>query len=308
MVGEVKHMLNRALLLVLLAALAVLLLSCNRVQSEGKSYSSAGKKPGSGTVTVAPGTVAGGEEQSTDATGEAAPEAGTAVTDGETAPETGGETTEDTDATKDDGAAQDGEQAKEAEDKGEDSGEDKKAADEGEKKPEKIPANQLPSRMRQVTRAMFETDKGNFIVAIYPEIAPISAPHFINLIQAGFYDGIVIHRYDPGYVVQMGLVFGPDGSPLYPDSPRKAELANETIPDEPCLSENTDMTVSFAKPDMANGASCQFFVNLSDNRKLDDYSHGFTVMGQVIHGSDAVRKLRVGDKILRAYVLREGSY
>lgn len=301
-------MLNRALVILLLAAVAALLLSCNRTQSEGKSYSSA-EKPGSGTVTVAPGTVVGGEEQSAEATGEAAPEGETAVTEGEAAPAEGGEAADDAGESTDGEAAKDGEQAEETKNDGEDkdAADEKKAPDEEEKKPEKIPANQLPSRMRQVTRAMFETDKGNFIVAIYPEIAPISAPHFVNLIHAGFYDGIEIHRYDPGYVVQMGLVFRADGSPLYPGNPHKAELAQETIPDEPCLSENTDMTVSFAKPDAPNGASCQFFVNLNDNRRLDEYGYGFAVMGQVIHGSGAVRKLRVGDKILRAYILREGG-
>ncbi len=294
-------MLNRVLILLMLAALAALVLSCNRTQTEGKSYSSAGK-PASGTVTVAPGTVAAGEEESSGAAGEPA-------SDGEAASGVDDEASAEGGAADGEGAAeasgQDDAAAEESE--GQEASGEEGAGEAEESKPEKIPASHLSARMRQVTRAMFETTKGNFIVAIYPEIAPISAPHFIKLIQGGFYDGIVIHRYEPNFVVQAGLVFAPDGSPLYPDDPRKARMAQETIPDEPCLSENTEMTISFAKPDAPNGASCQFFINLGDNRKLDDYNYGFTVMGQVIHGYDVVRKLRVGDKILRAYVLREGG-
>jgi peptidyl-prolyl cis-trans isomerase B (cyclophilin B) len=173
-------------------------------------------------------------------------------------------------------------------------------------KPLITPASQLPSRMNKVTEAMFETSRGNFIVDIYPEIAPISAPHFISLIRAGFYDNIRIHRYEPGFVIQMGQVFSEDGqnTPLYPNDKRKAELGATTIQDEPCLSENTDMTISFAKTNDANSASCQFFINLGDNRRLDTYNHGFTVMGIVVHGQDIVRRLRVGDSIGRAYLLQ----
>jgi peptidyl-prolyl cis-trans isomerase A (cyclophilin A) len=153
---------------------------------------------------------------------------------------------------------------------------------------------------------MFETNRGNFIVDIYPEIAPVSAPHFISLINSGFYNNIRIHRFEPDFVVQMGQVLTEDGSntPIYPNDPKKAQLGGVTIQDEPCLSENTYMTISFAKTDAANSASCQFFINLGDNRRLDTYNHGFSVMAQVVHGQDIVRKLRVGDVIGRAYLIQ----
>ena len=171
---------------------------------------------------------------------------------------------------------------------------------------EKIPASQLASQMTNIVKAMFETNKGSFVVAIYPEIAPYSAPHFIMLIREGFYDGIAIHRYVRNDLVQMGLVFDPNGTPLYPDDPKKAELAQITIPDEPCISENTNMTISFAKPDAPDSASCQFFINLRDNRRLDEWNYGFTVMAQVVHGQDIVRSLRVGDGIGKAQIIEPG--
>ncbi len=172
--------------------------------------------------------------------------------------------------------------------------------------PKIIPAKDLPLRMTNVTAAMFETTRGNFIVNVYPEIAPISAPHFIDLIRQGFYDGIRIHRFEPGFVIQMGQVISEDGNNtnLYPNDPKKAQLAGITIQDEPCLSENTDMTIAFAKTSAPNSASCQFFVNLGDNRRLDNYNTGFTVMGLVVHGKDIVRNLRAGDKIGRAYIIQ----
>jgi peptidyl-prolyl cis-trans isomerase B (cyclophilin B) len=184
--------------------------------------------------------------------------------------------------------------------------EETKPKEEAPVEPKIIPARELPLKMTNVTSAMFETTRGNFIVNIYPEIAPISAPHFIDLIKQGFYDGISIHRFEPGFVIQMGQVISEDGNNtnLYPNDPKKAQIGSVTIQDEPCLSENTDMTVTFAKTSAPNSASCQFFINLGDNRRLDKYNTGFTVMGQVIHGQDIVRKLRVGDKIGRAYLIQ----
>lgn len=184
--------------------------------------------------------------------------------------------------------------------------EEAKPKEEAPVEPTIIPARELPLKMKNVISAMFETTQGNFIVNIYPEIAPISAPHFADLIKQGFYDGIRIHRFEPGFVIQMGQVISEDGSNtnLYPSDPKKARLGIVTIQDEPCLSENTDMTVTFAKTNAPNSASCQFFINLGDNRRLDRYNNGFTVMGQVIHGQDVVRKLRAGDKIGRAFLIQ----
>ena len=156
--------------------------------------------------------------------------------------------------------------------------------------------------MNDVVNVGFETKYGTFMIAVYPEIAPISANHFLELVRAGFYDGMVIHRVEPGFVVQMGRVTDQD-------SP-KFHFTQEPIKDEPNYSENMPMTVAFAKqysPEgvkMENSATTQFFINLGDNRTLDP---DFTVMGKVIHGSNVVTSLSVGDKIGRAYILEESA-
>jgi cyclophilin family peptidyl-prolyl cis-trans isomerase len=279
---------------VLLAIAAILLVACRQAPAEKKVYTPAEDIAEGSAVMVAEG---------------ASP---TADIEGSELTETEQLDAPQDDATADDASAEEQVSADDAQPETEqpdDSPEDETAEEEpqdAEEEIEKIPASQLPSRMSRIVKAMFETNKGSFIVAIYPEIAPYSAPHFIMLIREGFYDDVVIHRYDPGYVVQMGLVFDENGIPLYPDYPRKAELAQITIPDEPCISENTQMTISFAKPDAPDSASCQFFINLRDNRKLDELNYGFTVMAQVVHGQNIVRSLRAGDKIGNAQIIEPG--
>jgi len=49
-----------------------------------------------------------------------------------------------------------------------------------------------------------------------------------------------------------------------------------------------------------DSASAQFFINLGDNRRLDE---NFTVFGRVTWGMETVRAIQVGEVIKRAYII-----
>ena len=50
-----------------------------------------------------------------------------------------------------------------------------------------------------------EMENGGKIVAeLYPEIAPNTVANFVNLVEAGFYDGLIFHRVIPGFMIQGG--------------------------------------------------------------------------------------------------------
>jgi cyclophilin family peptidyl-prolyl cis-trans isomerase len=49
-----------------------------------------------------------------------------------------------------------------------------------------------------------------------------------------------------------------------------------------------------------NSAGAQFFINLGDNRRLDE---NFTVFGRVVWGMETVLVTEVGDVIKRAYII-----
>ncbi|MER3496784.1 MAG: peptidylprolyl isomerase, partial [Armatimonadota bacterium] len=46
--------------------------------------------------------------------------------------------------------------------------------------------------------------RGEIIVALHPSEAPNTCANFVSLINESFYDGIIFHRYEPGFVVQGG--------------------------------------------------------------------------------------------------------
>ncbi|WP_295164178.1 peptidylprolyl isomerase, partial [Selenomonas sp. F0473] len=69
--------------------------------------------------------------------------------------------------------------------------------------------------------AVFTTNKGTFEVELFEDNAPITTKNFIDLVQKGFYDGLIFHRVIDGFMIQGGDPKGNGtGGPGY------------TIPDE----------------------------------------------------------------------------
>ena len=54
-------------------------------------------------------------------------------------------------------------------------------------------------------KVLFTMENGStFIIETYPEYAPRTCENFINLVEAGFYDGLTFHRIVEGFVAQGG--------------------------------------------------------------------------------------------------------
>jgi len=160
-----------------------------------------------------------------------------------------------------------------------------------------IPADELGSTQEEVVRVNLDTARGSFVVAVYPEVAPLSSKNFLNLVNAGFYDGLPFHRVVEGFVVQAGEVA--EGDP-------RSKL-DQPIPDEINCAHHDPGTISLAKlydtekkEYLPDSAGAQFFINLGENQRLDE---NFTVFGKVLQGMDVVMKLRQGDLITRAYII-----
>ena len=44
----------------------------------------------------------------------------------------------------------------------------------------------------------------SFVIALYPEYAPITCENFEKLVSSGFYDGLTFHRVYKGFMAQGG--------------------------------------------------------------------------------------------------------
>jgi hypothetical protein len=52
--------------------------------------------------------------------------------------------------------------------------------------------------------AVFETDYGNFKIALYPDVAPRHVENFKKLIRENFYDDLGFHRVLANFIIQGG--------------------------------------------------------------------------------------------------------
>ena len=55
-------------------------------------------------------------------------------------------------------------------------------------------------------------DGGIIKLELYPSKAPETVNNFVNLIQKGFYDGLIFHRTIPGFMAQGG---DPEGTGMW---------------------------------------------------------------------------------------------
>jgi cyclophilin family peptidyl-prolyl cis-trans isomerase/HEAT repeat protein len=136
-------------------------------------------------------------------------------------------------------------------------------------------------------RAFLHTRHGTVEIHLDVVEAPLTTASFVDLARAGFYDGLVFHRVEPGFVVQGGCPRGDgNGGPGYA---LRCEITRRPF---------ARGAVGMALSGKDTGGS-QFFVTLGPQPHLDG---GFTVFGQVVAGMDAVDRLRPGDVIERVEV------
>jgi len=125
-----------------------------------------------------------------------------------------------------------------------------------------------------------ETTKGEVLVELYPDWAPLGVARVKELVELGFYNDIAFFRVVPGFVVQFGM----SGDPSL-----GAKWSENNINDEPVKESNRRGYVTFAKSGRPNSRSTQLFISLGNNASLD--GQGFSPIGRVVSGLDIVEKI-----------------
>jgi cyclophilin family peptidyl-prolyl cis-trans isomerase len=146
-----------------------------------------------------------------------------------------------------------------------------------------------------------ETSKGSFEIEMFPEDAPKSIAHVIDLVKRGFYDGQRVHRALPGFLVQWGDPRSRDAAGES-DWGRGAAASSGTPVGAAELSKkrtNTKGAVGLAHPGNPAQADSQIYVTLADRPELNGR---FAVIGRVIAGDEVPARLERGDLILRMFV------
>ncbi len=133
-------------------------------------------------------------------------------------------------------------------------------------------------------RVLMKTSKGDIVLELFADKAPLTVKNFLSYVDEKFYDGTIFHRVIKGFMIQGGgLTADFATKPTKP--PIKNEAANGL--------KNTRGTIAMARTSEVDSATCQFFINHVDNPFLDHKDNtpegfGYAVFGRVVSGMEVV--------------------
>lgn len=136
--------------------------------------------------------------------------------------------------------------------------------------------------------AVIQTSLGTITIALDRAHAPASVDNFLRYTREAHFDGTVIYRVEPGFVLQMGS-FDAKGAERPVHEPIALESGNGLS--------NSRGSVAMARSDEPVSATAEFFIDLADNKRLDAHAGapagttGYAVFGKVVSGMDVVDKI-----------------
>ena len=123
-----------------------------------------------------------------------------------------------------------------------------------------------------------QTNHGDIVVKLWPDVAPKHVTSTVYLTKLGFYDDTVFHRVIPGFMAQGGDPLGRgNGGPGY-------EYAGEF---DPKVKHDRPGLLSMANRGPGTDGS-QFFLTFAATPWLDG-KH--TLFGEIVEGMDALQEL-----------------
>jgi cyclophilin family peptidyl-prolyl cis-trans isomerase len=134
-------------------------------------------------------------------------------------------------------------------------------------------------------RATIKTDKGDIVLELDAQVAPVTVNNFVFLARAGWYDGVTFFRVLPGFVAQSGDPTDTGlGGPGY-ELPAEIGLLHEA--GAIAMARRSDEV----NPERMSSGS-QFYIALEALPQLDN---AYTVFGYVVEGLEVAQSLTARD-------------
>lgn len=126
-------------------------------------------------------------------------------------------------------------------------------------------------------------DYGTIKLELDGDEAPLTVQNFMDLANAGFYDGLTLHRIMDGFMIQGG---DPEGTGMGgSDKNVVGEFASNGI--ENNISHKKGV-ISMARSQDPDSASSQFFITVADSEFLDGE---YAAFGHVTEGQEVADKI-----------------
>lgn len=127
--------------------------------------------------------------------------------------------------------------------------------------------------------AVFNTSLGTFKIELFEDKMPETVANFVQLVNDGFYNGLIFHRIGDDFMIQ--------GGGYYPNGTRKSSPYGN-IPFETSDVTHVDGAISMASTGAKVGGSAEFFICDGAQMFLDG---NYAAFGVTIEGLDIVRSI-----------------
>ena len=142
----------------------------------------------------------------------------------------------------------------------------------------------------QATTKVEATGKGEVVLELFEDQAPIAVANFLTLVEKQFYDRTKFFLADPGRLVAGGCPLTKNADPADDGTGHPGYF----IPDEfdsPKARSHFRGTLSMVNDGRSKAAGCQFLITLTPQPTMDG---AFTVFGRVLKGQDVVERITQG--------------
>jgi peptidylprolyl isomerase len=144
----------------------------------------------------------------------------------------------------------------------------------------------LPAGVDPQNAIVIDTNQGQIIVKLRPDLAPKHAERIKTLAREKYYDNVPFHRVIDGFMAQTG------------DGQNKNGTGGSKYPNLQSEFTSTPFkrgVVGMARANDPNSANSQFFIMYADGSFLNGK---YTVVGEVVSGMDVVDKIKKGEPVV----------
>jgi peptidyl-prolyl cis-trans isomerase A (cyclophilin A) len=133
----------------------------------------------------------------------------------------------------------------------------------------------------KAVKIRIETSKGDIVVELNPEKAPVTCKNILQYVDDKYYDGTIFHRVIKDFMIQGGGM-----NAQMRQKPTRPAIINEAKNGL----KNDRGTVAMARTSDPDSATSQFFINHANNDFLNAgvRDAGYAVFGKVVEGMEVV--------------------
>jgi len=151
---------------------------------------------------------------------------------------------------------------------------------------------------QDTVKCTIETSKGNILIELYPDAAPVTVANFLTYVDAEAYNGSSFFRVcTPENEAERNIKIQVIQGGNIAEESMKAPIKIETTEETGILHKNGTLSMARGAP---NSATSSFFICIEDQPELDfngkrnPDGYGFAAFGSVLEGMDVVLEIQKG--------------